>query len=148
MTGRVWARHQIRTGDWEFGRDGRIEVFISIQGDQVEQPSYLAQKIGRLLAEHHGDTVAGRPGIDWSALGWDNKAEHDAHVSALGRTIDSWKDHRLGDATIIWVNGQKMAADIPQQPPYSVTELDALDRIITRAPAIVAQDLAAEGFAA
>ena len=147
MTGRVWKSRPIRRGDYELEVDGRVAVFVSFQHG-VERPSLLAQRIAATVAEHHGDRLEGAPGVDWQSLGWQDQAEHDALVEEIARIVQSWRGHAFEARLLLHVNTAKAEAALPSGPPYSVDQADELDRIVRRAPAIVAQDLAAEGSAA
>ena len=147
MTGRVWRSRTIRRGDYEVEVDGRVAVFVSLQGG-VELPSLLMSRIVATVAEPHGDAVAGTPGVNWVSLGWNDQAEHDALVGEIGRIVRSWSGRNDELHLVRYVNTRKAEQGIPSRPPYSVTQADELDRIVRRAPAVVAQDLAAEGTAA
>jgi hypothetical protein len=147
VSGREWRCRPVRRGDYDLEVDGSVAVFVSLQHG-VERPSLLMQRIAALIAEHHGDQVEGRAGVDWAALGWADQAEHDGMVAELAAVVRSWRGHHLQHAAIAYVNAEKLAAGIPAKDPYSVDQLDELDRIIRRAPTVVAQDAAAEGTAA
>ena len=70
------------------------------------------------------------------------------HDMRHGRQGEAWRGNPLEPALLTHVNVEKARTGIPPKAPYSLTELVELARIIERAPAIVAQDLAAEGTAA
>lgn len=147
MTGRVWKTRAIRRGDYELEVDGQLAVFVSFQHG-VDRPSLLARRIAAAVAEHHGDRIEGAPGVDWQALGWQDQTEHDALVDEIARIVQSWRGHQHELALIRYVNTCKAGLGIPQRPPYSLDQADHLDKIVRRTPAVVAQDLAAEGSAA
>jgi hypothetical protein len=147
VTGRVWKTRAIRRGDYELEVDGQLAVFVSFQHG-VDRPSLLARRIAAAVAEHHGDRLEGAPGVDWQALGWQDQPEHDGLVDEIGRIVQSWRGHQHEMALLRYVNTAKAQDGIPQRPPYSLAEADQLDRIVRRAPAVVDQDLAAEGSAA
>jgi hypothetical protein len=147
MTGRVWKARSVRRGDTEFEVDGQVAVFVSLQHG-VERPSLLMQRILATVAEHHGDLVADRPGINWPSLGWADQGEHDAMVADLASFTARWAEHPQRARLEFYIAGEKLTAGIPTGPPYTVDQLDELDRIIRRAPQVVAQDLAAESTAA
>lgn len=155
MTGRVWRHRQVRRGDYELesttpdGAGRRSEGFVSF-ASHVEHPSLAIRRIVDTLAEMHGDTVAGVPiaNVDWVELGWRDQADHDEYLRSVHRSIEAWVGNPYEMALLTHVNVEKARTGIPPRGPYSLTELVELARIIDRAPAIVAQDLAAEGTAA
>lgn len=144
---RVWRYRAIRRGDYELEVDGHTAVFVSLQHG-VERPSLLMTRIAKVIAEHHGDTVEGAPGVDWAKLGWSDQAEHDALVADIARIVRSWKGSPFEARLRLHVGEQKALHELPDRPPYSIDQADQLDRIVRRAAAIVAQDVAAEGTAA
>lgn len=147
MSGRVWKVRQRSRGDYDLLVDDQLAVLVSLQHG-VDRPSLLARRIAATIAEHHGDRLEGAPGVDWQALGWQDQAEHDALVEEIARIVQSWRGHAFEARLLLHVNTAKAEAALPAGPPYSVDQADELDRIVRRAPAIVAQDLAAEGSAA
>ena len=152
MAGRVWRSRSIRRGDYELEVTDANGVttaaaFITLQHG-VERPSLLMSRLLATIADHHGDTVQGAPGVDWPALGWTDQAEHDALVAEIAALIRAWRGHPHEQPRTAYVNVTKAERGIPHRPPYSISQADELDRIVRRAPAVVAQDLAAEGAAA
>lgn len=147
MTGRVWDHRQLGRGDYEVVVDGKVAALVSFQ-QPVERPSTAIRRIVAAVAETEGGTVAGFPGVDWQALGWTDQAEHDGLVADLAQRLRAWEETELGRRAIAVANTRKLAAGLPAHPPYSVDQLDELDRIIAAAPAIAQQDALAEGAAA
>lgn len=153
MTGRVWRHRQLGRGDYEIesaARDGhgrRVEAFVSFPS-HVERPSLTILRMTAVMADLSGGTVEGKPGVDWQALGWADAAEHDALADEVHRIIESWRDLPHRDRLVGYVNAEKAVLGIPKTGPFTVDQLDELDRLVRRAPLIVAQDLAAEGTAA
>lgn len=89
--------------------------------------------IARFYGYEPGDEIGGR--VEWHKLGWDSQADHDAmwrDVLALVPEHDPEQRERIRDA----VRAARAAGTLPAEPPYSVTQLDALDRIVraTTAP--------------
>lgn len=147
MSGRVWKVRQRSRGDYDLLVDDQLAVLVSLQHG-VDRPSLLARRLAAAVAEHHGDTVEGAPGVDWAQLGWSDQPEHDALVDDIARIVRSWRGSPFEARLRLHVGEQKALHDLPDRPPYSIDQADQLDRIVRRAAAIVAQDAAAEGAAA
>lgn len=147
MTGRVWDHRQLGRGDYEIIVDGKVAALVSFQ-QHVAKPSLAIRRFVGVIAETEGGTVAGLPGVDWQALGWTDQAEHDALVDDVARRLRSWAQDPLGRRALDVVRTRKLEAGLPARPPYSLAQLDELDRIIAAAPAIAQQDALAEGAAA
>jgi hypothetical protein len=147
MSGRVWKVRQRSRGDYDLLVDDQLAVLVSLQHG-VTRPSLLARRIAAAVAEHHGDRLEGAPGVDWQALGWQDQTEHDGLVDEIARIVQSWSGHRHELPLIGYVNMKKAEQGIPPRPPYTLDQADFLDKIVRRAPAVVEQDLAAEGSAA
>lgn len=151
----MWRHHQLARGDYEIesvaadGSGRRVEAFVSFPS-HVSRPSLTIRRMVAVYAELNGDAVEGQPGVDWAQLGWSDAAEHEAMLTEVHRIIEGWRG--LPDAhhgrLLGYVNAAKPVHGIPERPPYTVDQLDELDRLVRRAPLIVAQDLAAEGTAA
>lgn len=152
MAGRVWRARPLRRGDWEIevtepSGVSLVAGFVSLQ-EPIVRSSLTMQRILQTIAAEQGGTVAGQTGIDWPALGWTDQAEHDALVADISRIVRSWHGHPAHLRLLGYVNTEKAKIGIPTHPPYSLAPADKLDRIVRRAPEVVAQDLAAEGSAA
>jgi hypothetical protein len=144
---RVWTHRQIRRGDYEIECDGKVVGFVSLQGG-LERPSLAIRRIVTALADTEGGTVAGTPGVDWEKLGWTDQAEHDALVDQVAQRLREWQKNDLGQRALAIVHTRKLEAGLPARPPYSLAQLDELDRIIAAAPEIAHQDEVAERGAA
>ena len=152
MAGRVWRANPVRRGDWEIevtepSGARSVAGFVSLHAP-IERQSLTMQRILQTIVAEQGGTVAGTPGVDWQALGWTDEAEHRALVDEIARIVRSWHGHPAHLRLVGYVNTEKAKVGIPTHPPYSLDQADALDRIVRRAPEVVAQDLAAEGSAA
>ncbi|NND75990.1 MAG: hypothetical protein HKN44_13390 [Ilumatobacter sp.] len=146
---RVWRHRPLGAGRYELVDDhDRIGLLLEVSSD-VPRHATLARALVAAFAAHLGDDyVSDRPGVDWVALGWSDQVDHDALVADLAEFTADWSEHPFGDRMRAYVAGEKLTAQIPPHPPYTVDQLDTLDRIVRRAPAVVAQDIAAEGVTA
>ena len=155
MSGRVWRHRQIGRGDYEIesanpdGTGRRVEALVSFPST-TERPSLAIRQMVEKWAALEGGTVEGVPipNVDWQQLGWRDQADHDDYLRDVHRQVEAWRGNPYEAALLTHVNVEKARTGIPPKAPYSLTELVELARIIERAPAIVAQDLAAEGTAA
>jgi hypothetical protein len=152
MAGRVWRAVPSKRGEWEIevtepSGARKIAGFVVLT-DPIVRPSLQMQRIMQTIAAEQGGTVAGTPGVDWVKLGWDDQTEHDQLVAELERIVRSWRGHPHDMHRLRYVNVGKGERGIPNGPPYSIDQADALDQLVRRAPAVVDQDLAAEGTAA
>ncbi len=153
--GPTFRLRPIRRGDYEIEADGKLVVLLSLQND-LPNAAASARTMLAALAEFHGGTVDsatsalphGKPEQDWEALGWSDKDDHDRYLAEVHQSIEAWHGNPIEQSLRAHVNIEKRRAGIPKAPPFSFEQLVALERIISRAPAIVAQDLAAEGPAA
>lgn len=153
MSGRVWRHRQLGRGDYEIEsteRDGtgrRVEAFVSFPS-HAERPSLTIRKMVDAYAAVTGGVVDGAPGVDWERLGWSDGAEHEAMLADVHRIIEGWRGLPHEQRLLGYINSAKAVSGIPERPPYTVDQLDDLDRLVRRAPQVIAQDLAAEGTAA
>lgn len=139
----VWSFREVRRDAWVILRDSTEWAMVTTVGERQHES---LRAMTRALAQLHGgvfdDHTIG--GVDWRALGWTDEAEHRAHVAEVAAVVASWANSPLAPAITGYVNTAKRDAGIPTSPPYTLDQLDELDRIVRRAPAIVAQDHAAE----
>lgn len=145
----VWDHRLLARGDFEIRDDGAPEILVSLS-TRVDRPGTLILAIVDAVARHQGGTTAPQSSspVDWRALGWSGRGEHDEHLTDLRRLKAAWSESPLCGRLDQYVHGEMERAGIPHRPPYSIDQLDALDRIVRRAPAVVEQDAAAEGIAA
>lgn len=152
-TSRVWRHRQLRAGEYEISStlpDGsglRQEALVSFPATML-RPSLTIRRIRDVMAQMNDGVVEDSPGVDWRQLGWDDQAEHDGLLADVHRIVESWAHLPHRDLLVGYVNAEKAAAGIPARPPFTVDQMSILDRLVRRAPAVIAQDLAAEGAAA
>ncbi len=146
----VFDHRMIARREFAIRADGRNECVFVTFTDPIVRDATLIRAFTAAVAQHQNGTVA--PGsaspVDWRGLGWACRADHDNLLAGLRRDKAAWSEHPLCGRFDEYVNAEMDREGIPHRPPYSDHQLDALDRIVQRAPAVVAQDVAAEGIAA
>lgn len=109
-------------------RDGVDIIGVQLLVDLPHTESLLAELV-RTIAGLYAwvPTVGGR--IDWAFLGWASSTEHDELWNDVLDRIPSDRGQRsqIRDA----VTAARATGDLPESPPYSVTQLDRLDRLVT-----------------
>lgn len=132
----VWSmRQQGRTG-WEIRRGRHVAALLELHETQTVRRSLLARRVLDLMAAHHGEPTDDERGVDWDALGWASKQDHDAFVAHVAELVATCPPARVSQLTA-YVRQQKTKFGVPARPPYSVAELDQLDRSVRRALDII-----------
>lgn len=162
MTGRVWRHVQTGRLSYEMistasdGTDRRSEGFVEFPS-WTERPSTRVREIVAGMARAHGgvvdDRVVNLPGQDltnWEALGWENAEQYARFLDDLEQIRHRWRDlpDTIERQLLVYVADHKRTAQIPAKGPFTLDQLVELHSIMTRAEAVVAQDLATEGTAA
>lgn len=162
MTARVWRHVQTGRLSYEListapdGSDRRSEGFHEFPSWTL-RPSTRIREFVTLMARAHGGVVDDRvvtlPGqdlTDWQGLGWEDAEQYGRFLDDLEQLRHRWRD--LPDTVerqlLAYVAEQKRSAQIPAKGPFTLDQLVELHSIMTRAEAVVAQDLATEGTAA
>lgn len=142
---RTWTHHPLGGGTYELRVAGDVDVVLNFS-TRIRRPSDLIRRYLAITADHHGDQYqcGARPGIDWTALGWIDQADHDTAVDELRRIVTGWAGHPLEAAAIAYVNAGKQTAGIPPRPPYTLEQVAELHSLLQRAPHVVHQDALAE----
>ena len=144
MSGQVWTFRSVSRDAWVILCDG-FEWWMVTTVHPGHQLASIRAMTRALAAEHGGvfeDHTLG--GIDWRSLGWDSKADHDAMLATISEARRQWVGHPMSARLDQHIVAEKARLDIPERQPYSVDQMDILDRLVRRAPEVVAQDLAAE----
>lgn len=140
MTAGRWEYRQVRYGEYAVLLDGVEVIGVGFSTDLPRRDVMMLAVIQALAAAQGGVAVhGGRPVVDWRALGWDDQAEHDAHLVDQRARAD-----RLPAEVQAWVRQERRRLGVRDSAPFSVDDMDAIDSLITRAPVVVAQDAAAE----
>lgn len=110
-------------------RDGADVIGVQVLVD-LPNVHGLLEAIRHTVATFYGYEPGGEIGgrLEWHELGWESQTEHD----------DMWRDvlalvpddpeqrARIRDAVLT----ARAECTLPPAPPYSVTQLDALDRLV------------------
>lgn len=155
MTGRVCSFRSTGRNTFQITADDQPLAEVLFR--EGAKGSLAIAAYAEATARIHGDVFVdprhAQPGTDWARLGWTDEAEHRAMVADVARLTAEWGDPddwntpagEFARAAHDYVRGEKTKAGIPTSPPYTVDQLDELDRIVRRTTAVITQDLAAEG---
>lgn len=145
--GGVWTFRSSGRDGWVILCDGVERWMCTTVQDRYQLASIRAMT--RALAEVHGGVFEDHTlgGIDWRALGWDSKADHDAMLATISEARRQWIGHPLAGRLDQHIVAEKLRLGVPERQPYSVDQMDVLDRLVRRAPEVVAQDVAVQSAA-
>lgn len=148
MAGRVWTHHATGGGTFELHAGRDVDVVLNFS-TRVKRPNELIRRYLAITAAHHGEDYrhVGGDGIDWQALGWLDRRDHDESVAGVAKILEAWPAGPLRERAVTYVHEEKETAGIPTRPPYSFEQVAELHSILERAPRIAEQDALAEGTA-
>lgn len=110
-------------------RDGAEVLGVQVIAD-LPNVWGLLEAIRLTVAQFYGYEPGGPIGgrIEWHLLGWESQAEHDAMWRDVLELVppDPAQRARIRDAVL----AARAEGTLPTAPPYSVTQLDTLDRIV------------------
>jgi len=112
----------------------------------MRHPALFARVAAQAAADLYGGEDRGPAADVWMTLGFRSRVEHDAMLATIAEVRELWPAD-LDDACTRYVADERARLRL-LGPPYSIDDMDTLDRLIRRAPTVVAQDSAAEGSAA
>jgi hypothetical protein len=143
----VWDHRLVSRGVYEIRCDGLAVASVDFHGREIEHHAVQIVRILAAFAAVQGGTAmhGGRPIVDWRALGWDDGTEYDTHLLE-----QQARAALLTPEMLAWVRAEIARLGIPNSKTttLSLEQLSSIDSLITRAPAVVAQDAAAESTAA
>lgn len=151
MTGRRLTHVPLGRGMYDIVADGHERIAHVVLTSGTARSSSAIPVIAAALARHQGDeyTDPAAPSDPWARLGWRDRAQYVEFSAEVRKHVDGWSGHPRETAYRDHLHTEKERAGIPDPASvYTFEQLATIERIVVRTPAIVDQDLAAEGTAA